>query len=127
MERRLLLGVFDLIHVGHLTQIESVSGPHIDLAAAVVSDQGIRNLLGTDPFLPESERAAMLAGMRAVDSAVIVGPENNWQLPSHQSLFIDSSLSRVLPSIGVNYEHASDIALVRLPSNPMLVSAARVA
>lgn len=127
MEKRLLIGVFDLIHVGHLTQIESVGGPDVDLTAAVVSDAGIRQLLGAEPFLPEGERAAVLAGMRAVADSVIVGPESNWNLPAHDRLFIDTSLGQVLPQVGVNFRGATDVDIVRLPANPKLVAASRVA
>lgn len=127
MEQRLLLGVFDLIHVGHLTQINSVAQDGAQLTAAVVSDQGIRELLGTEPFLPEHERAAVLAGMRVVANSVIVGPETNWQLPDHDRLFIDTSLQKILPSAGVAYTHASQVDIVRLPANPKLIHAARVA
>lgn len=127
MEQRLLLGVFDIVHVGHLTQINSVSQENVELTAAVLSDQGIRELLGCEPFLPEHERAAVLAGMRAISKAVVVGPETHWQLPTHDSLFIDSDLQRVLPNAGVDYAHAAQVDIVRLPANPKLVSAARVA
>lgn len=127
MEQRLLLGVFDIIHVGHLSQIESVAGPNRTLTAAVVSDAGIRELLGTDPFLPEYERAALLGQLRVVDYSLIVGPENNWNLPAHDRFFVDASLSAILPKAGISYPHGTDVEISRQPASAKLVSASRVA
>lgn len=91
-ERRLLLGFFDLIHVGHLTQIEAVADEGVELTVAVVSDHGIQALTGSDPFLPAHERQALVGGLRRVAATSVTGPESGWDLPPHDTLYVDARL-----------------------------------
>lgn len=126
MEQRLLVGVFDIIHVGHLTQLESVAGDGQELSVAVLSDAGMSQLLNAEPFIPARDRVALLSQLRTVSRATVVGPETQWELPAHDRLFIDADLRHVLPAAFANPD-ITDVSLTRQPANPKLVAAARVA
>ncbi|MET3960572.1 glycerol-3-phosphate cytidylyltransferase [Marmoricola sp. OAE513] len=60
-------GAFDLFHVGHLNALR-FAREHCDvLIAGVVSDEVCRATKGVDPFVPENERAEIVAALRIVD------------------------------------------------------------
>ena len=61
-------GVFDLLHVGHLRYLQAARRCGDLLVVGVNSDACTRLLKGpTRPFVPEAERAEMLAGLSCVD------------------------------------------------------------
>jgi len=61
-------GVFDLLHVGHLRYLQAARRRGDLLVVGVNSDACTRLLKGdTRPFVPEAERAEMLAGLACVD------------------------------------------------------------
>jgi len=61
-------GVFDLLHVGHLRYLQAARRCGDLLVVGVNSDACTRLLKGpTRPFVPEEERAEMLAGLGCVD------------------------------------------------------------
>jgi rfaE bifunctional protein nucleotidyltransferase chain/domain len=65
-------GVFDLLHVGHVRYLEAAKGMADRLIVAVNSDRSTRANRGPGrPIVPDSERAEMLASLRAVDWVVI--------------------------------------------------------
>lgn len=65
-------GVFDLVHVGHVRYLEAARGLGDRLVVAVNSDRSTRDYKGPDrPFVPERERAEILAGLTAVDHVLI--------------------------------------------------------
>jgi len=65
-------GCFDLLHVGHLHTFEQAKRCGDILIVALNSDVSVRSLKGAErPFVPERERAVLLAGLRAVDFVVI--------------------------------------------------------
>lgn len=119
-ERRILLASFDLFHIGHLGQIDAVAEPHVDLMIAIVSDRGVEQALGTGPYMPAHERAAVLGQVRHVSGVSITGPESEWVLPECDSLFVDEGLLRALASSGVRFPRASAVAVTRLPAHPAL-------
>ena len=61
-------GVFDLLHVGHLRYLQAARRCGDLLVVGVNSDACTRLLKGPSrPFVPEDERAEMLAGLNCVD------------------------------------------------------------
>jgi len=65
-------GCFDILHVGHLHYLQEAKTLGDCLVVGVNSDDSVRRLKGTDrPFVPELERAEMLAGFECVDYVTI--------------------------------------------------------
>lgn len=65
-------GCFDLVHAGHLSSLQKARELGDFLVVGLNSDASVRNLKGADrPILPESQRAALLAGLSCVDIVVI--------------------------------------------------------
>ncbi|HET7031633.1 MAG TPA: adenylyltransferase/cytidyltransferase family protein [Casimicrobiaceae bacterium] len=73
-------GCFDLLHVGHVRYLESASHEADVLIVAINDDESVRALKGTGrPILSASDRAELVAALRAVTYVVIfseptVGP-----------------------------------------------------
>lgn len=65
-------GVFDLLHVGHVTLLEAGRGEGAALVVGVNSDSSVRRLdKGAGrPAVPEAERARLLAALACVDCVV---------------------------------------------------------
>jgi rfaE bifunctional protein nucleotidyltransferase chain/domain len=65
-------GVFDLLHVGHVTLLESARAQGGALIVGVNSDRSVERLgKGRDrPIVPERERARLLAALACVDCVV---------------------------------------------------------
>ncbi len=73
-ERRLVFtnGCFDLLHVGHLRLLQEARALGDALIVAVNSDASVRRLKGAKrPVTRQEERAALLAGLEAVDYVTI--------------------------------------------------------
>jgi rfaE bifunctional protein nucleotidyltransferase chain/domain len=65
-------GCFDLLHVGHVRYLEGARQLGDLLVVGINSDEQVRALKGEGrPFLPERERAEIIASMRAVDFVTI--------------------------------------------------------
>jgi rfaE bifunctional protein nucleotidyltransferase chain/domain len=65
-------GGFDLLHVGHVRYLEGAKREADRLVVAINSDASVRALKGPSrPILPESDRAELVAALRAVDYVVI--------------------------------------------------------
>lgn len=72
--RRLVFtnGCFDVLHVGHVRYLTSARSLGDALAVAINSDRTVRELKGEGrPVMNETERAEMLAALRAVDYVTI--------------------------------------------------------
>jgi len=66
----LLMGVFDMFHVGHLRLIQRAK-EHCDyLRVAVLSDELVRKFKNKEPVIPLSERMEILSAIRGVDEVV---------------------------------------------------------
>lgn len=75
--RRLVVtnGCFDLLHAGHVAYLEAARAEGDVLLIGLNGDGSVRELKGQErPLVPESDRAAVLAGLGAVD-AVCIFPE----------------------------------------------------
>jgi rfaE bifunctional protein nucleotidyltransferase chain/domain len=65
-------GCFDLLHLGHVTYLESARNQGDALLVGVNSDEGVRQLKGPGrPVNEENDRAAVLAALESVDAACI--------------------------------------------------------
>lgn len=65
-------GVFDLLHVGHVTVLEAARAEGGALVVGVNSDNSVRRLAKGDdrPLVPWAERARVLAALACVDCVV---------------------------------------------------------
>ncbi len=69
-------GVFDLLHRGHLHSLEQSSRRVDRLVVGVNSDASTKRLKGPErPVQDQATRAAVLAGLRAVDLVVVFGED----------------------------------------------------
>lgn len=69
-------GCFDLLHVGHVRYFEGARALGDLLIVGINSDEQVRALKGEGrPFMPERERAEIVASFRAVD-IVTIFPES---------------------------------------------------
>jgi D-beta-D-heptose 7-phosphate kinase/D-beta-D-heptose 1-phosphate adenosyltransferase len=65
-------GCFDILHVGHVRYLNAARKLGDALVVAINSDRSVRELKGRSrPVVGETERAEMLAGLRAVDYVTI--------------------------------------------------------
>ncbi|PYS93811.1 MAG: D-glycero-beta-D-manno-heptose 1-phosphate adenylyltransferase [Acidobacteria bacterium] len=65
-------GCFDILHVGHVRYLEAAKALGNLLVVGINSDEQVRRLKGPGrPFVPERERAEVIASLRAVDLVTI--------------------------------------------------------
>jgi D-beta-D-heptose 7-phosphate kinase/D-beta-D-heptose 1-phosphate adenosyltransferase len=65
-------GCFDIIHVGHVRLLREAKQQGDVLVVAINSDSSVRALKGAArPYVPEDERAEVVAGLESVDYVII--------------------------------------------------------
>lgn len=65
-------GCFDLLHVGHVRYLQGAKAVGDILIVGINSDRQARQLKGSNrPFMPENERAEIVASLRCVDLVTI--------------------------------------------------------
>lgn len=65
-------GCFDILHAGHVTYLEEAKGKGDILIVLLNSDTSVKQLKGEErPIVPQDERAAVIAGLGAVDYVCI--------------------------------------------------------
>jgi D-beta-D-heptose 7-phosphate kinase/D-beta-D-heptose 1-phosphate adenosyltransferase len=65
-------GCFDLLHPGHIQNLEQARALGDALVVGINSDASVKELKGAGrPVLPENERAEILAALECVDAVVI--------------------------------------------------------
>ena len=64
-------GVFDLLHVGHLRYLRAARAAADLLVVAVNTDASVRAFKPGRPFVPEVERAELVAALEPVDFVVL--------------------------------------------------------
>lgn len=69
------VGVFDMLHVGHLNLLERCKERCEKLIVAVCGDDYVRGVKGVQPVYPETDRVRMLAALKCVDEVVRVSIE----------------------------------------------------
>lgn len=76
-------GCFDLLHVGHVSYLQEAAALGDRLIVAVNSDASVRRLKGPSrPVIQQSDRAAMLAALAAVDYVLIFDEDTPHELLS---------------------------------------------
>ena len=68
----LLMGVFDLFHVGHLRLIQRARAQCEYLRIGVLSDALVKQYKNAPPVIPLTERMEILAAIRGVDEVVSI-------------------------------------------------------
>ena len=68
----LLMGVFDLFHVGHLRLIQRAKERCSLLRVGVLSDELVMKFKNKFPVIPLSERMEIIAAIREVDEVVAI-------------------------------------------------------
>ena len=68
----LLMGVFDLFHIGHLNLIRRAKRECEYLRVGVLSDALVMQFKQKEPVIPQAERMAILAALRDVDEVVLI-------------------------------------------------------
>lgn len=90
-------GVFDILHIGHLSLLEKAKSLGDVLIVGLNSDASTRRLKGsTRPLVPFGDRARLLASLRPVDYVVGFSQDTPLQI-----------ITRLLPDIlvkGADYE-----------------------
>ena len=87
-------GCFDLLHPGHIRELEFARAQGDILIVGLNSDSGVRRLKGPDrPFLREDERAEILSALESVDAVVVFAE------PTPREV-----ISRLLPDVLVKGE-----------------------
>lgn len=78
-------GVFDILHVGHVTYLEAASNCGSKLVVGINDDASVRRLnKGPErPINPENARAKVIASLRCVDAAIIFGEDTPFEIISH--------------------------------------------
>lgn len=71
-------GAFDILHAGHLDMLEEAKLQGDILFVGLNSDSSVKEGKGdTRPFIPEQERAAVLAALACVDYVIIIDAPYN--------------------------------------------------
>ena len=74
-------GCFDLLHAGHAFLLERAAALGEILVVGLNTDASVRRLKGPErPVVPQGERAALLASLRAVDYVVLFEEETPLEL-----------------------------------------------
>lgn len=74
-------GVFDLIHVGHITLLEDCRAFGTKLVLGLNADASVTRLKGpTRPIVGERERARVMAALASVDAVVLFGEDTPLEL-----------------------------------------------
>ena len=71
----LIMGVFDLFHVGHLNLIERAKARCGHLRVGVLSDELVYRFKNKYPVIPQAERMRILEAIRYVDEVVPIDRE----------------------------------------------------
>ena len=70
-------GVFDILHLGHVSYLEAARNQGEALLVAVNGDASVRQIKGPDrPINSEADRAAVLAALSSVDAVCIFRESN---------------------------------------------------
>ncbi len=71
-DKGITVGVFDLLHVGHLNLLERCKEKCDYLIVAVCDDEYVFNVKHTKPIVSLNDRVRLLSALKCVDEVVIV-------------------------------------------------------
>ncbi len=83
----LLMGVFDLFHIGHLRLIQRAKAQCDFLRVAVLSDELVQEFKNKYPVIPLNERMEILAAIRDVDEVVPIEDDPSRLIEWHRRPF----------------------------------------
>ena len=83
----LLMGVFDLFHIGHLRLIQRAKAQCDFLRVAVLSDELVQKFKNKYPVIPLNERMEILAAIRDVDEVVPIEDDPSRLIEWHRRPF----------------------------------------
>jgi len=115
-------GLFDILHVGHLSYLEAAATEADLLVVAINSDDSARQLKGpARPVTPEQERARLVAGFACVDYVTVFRELNVEHLlrslrPDVHCKGTDYATETV-PEAQVSHEIGTRIAIVGDPKS----------
>lgn len=115
-------GCFDLFHVGHIRYLTGAKALGEWLVVGINSDEQVRKLKGINrPYMPERERAELLAALRCVDCVTIFNEPTVEELiralrPDFHAKGTDYTLDSV-PERAVVKECGGQVAIVGDPKN----------
>lgn len=78
----LLMGVFDMFHIGHLNLIRRAKERCSYLRVGVLSDKLANEFKSRYPVIPQNERMAILAALRDVDEVVLIETKDDVYRPN---------------------------------------------
>ena len=73
----LLMGVFDLFHIGHLNLIRRAKAQCRYLRVGVLADELVYSFKQIRPTIPQEERMEILRALRDVDEVVLIETQND--------------------------------------------------
>lgn len=73
----LLMGVFDLFHIGHLNLIRRAKAQCRYLRVGVLADDLVYSFKQIRPTIPQEERMEILRALRDVDEVVLIETQND--------------------------------------------------
>ena len=101
MKRILAVGVFDLLHAGHLHYLEQVKSLGDHLTVVVAHDDTVRKRKH-EPVTNQDLRRRMVAGLKPVDEVVVGNP------PEVPIFDILPTIQPNVIALGYDQEHAED-------------------
>ena len=119
-----VVGVFDLLHPGHIRLLEQARAQGDILVVAIQSDAHTRGKKGAErPIMPAAERAEIVAAFEAVDVAVQLGEELSvagFMEEFAPDILVKGSSASAgkSPAKVNNLASASRIAVVHIPPEP---------
>ena len=110
--RVMAVGVFDLLHAGHLHYLEQARLLGDELVVVIAHDDTVRKRKH-EPVTPQEMRRRMVGGLKPVDEAYIGSPPN-------QSMFeIVGRLNPDVIAIGYDQEHMEEWIRDKLEEHDM--------
>ncbi|MBK7705442.1 MAG: adenylyltransferase/cytidyltransferase family protein [Acidobacteria bacterium] len=115
-------GCFDLFHVGHIRYLQGASELGDVLVVGINSDRQVRRLKGEGrPYIPETERAEIVAALRMVDYVTVFDEPTVTELiralkPDVHAKGTDYTTDTV-PEREIVREHGGRVAIVGDPKD----------
>ena len=101
MARVMAVGVFDLLHAGHLHYVEQAKRLGDELVVVVAHDDTVRNQKH-EPITTHDLRCRMVAGLKPVDRAVVGNP------PTSPIFDILDDIKPDIIALGYDQKHSVD-------------------
>lgn len=115
-------GCFDLFHVGHIRYLAGAKQLGDVLIVGINSDRAVRHLKGEGrPFMPENERAEIVAAIRFVDAVTVFNEPTVEELimairPDFHAKGTDYTTETV-PEREIARKYGGQVAIVGDPKN----------